>query len=57
MSGMTLGGMVEADRRLRTYELWMRRERKMIRDREAWTRYEQGFEEEIEARRRARKNA
>lgn len=56
MSGMTLGGMVEADRRLRTYELRMMRERRIARDREAWQSYEDGFEEEVEARRRARKS-
>ena len=31
MSGMTLGGMVEADRRLRAYEGLVRREKKRAR--------------------------
>ena len=47
MSGMTLGGMLEAERRLRAYELesWRRRrmrevEERVRRDEEVWERWE-----------------
>ena len=44
MSGMTLGGMIEADRRVREYERLVRRRRKEERGREVgegvWRRWE-----------------
>ncbi|MCJ1292981.1 hypothetical protein MMC34_004534 [Xylographa carneopallida] len=46
MSGMTLGGMVEADRRLREYEALVRRRRRVERDEAVWRRYETLLEEE-----------
>jgi hypothetical protein len=49
-----MGGMVEADRRLRLYEALVRRQRRIARDREAWQRYEEGFEEEVKARKAGR---
>ncbi|KAK4981970.1 hypothetical protein LTR66_009569 [Elasticomyces elasticus] len=44
MSGMTLGSMIEADRRLRAHEVMVRRHRRIARDAEVWRRYEQDFE-------------
>ena len=41
MSGMVLGGMIEADARLRQYEHQMRMQRRLIRERAKWDRYEQ----------------
>lgn len=40
MSGMTLGGMVEADRRVREYEGVVRRRKRVERDQEVWRRWE-----------------
>lgn len=40
MSGMTLGGMIEADRRLREYEGWVRKRKRVERDQEVWRRWE-----------------
>lgn len=37
--------MIEADRRLREYEMRVRRDRKLARDAAVWRRYEQEFEE------------
>ncbi|MCJ1393805.1 hypothetical protein MMC18_006681 [Xylographa bjoerkii] len=51
MAGMTLGGMVEADRRLREYERVVRRRKKSERDEAVWRRYEALLEEEAVARR------
>jgi hypothetical protein len=45
MSGMIMGGMIGADRSIRDYEARVRFEQKMIRDRVAWERYENEFEE------------
>lgn len=39
MSGMTIGSMIEADRRLRTHELAMRNRKRMKRDAEVWRLY------------------
>jgi hypothetical protein len=44
MSGMILGGMIEADHRIRTYELMVRRQKQLARDMEVWRRYEEEFE-------------
>ncbi len=41
MSGMTIGSMIEADRRLRTYELSMRMHKRLARDAEVGRRYEE----------------
>ncbi len=44
MSGMTVGSMIEADRRLREYEGTVRREKRLARDAGVWDRYEREFE-------------
>lgn len=44
MSGMTLGSMIEADRRLREHEVGVRQARKIQRDAAVWRRYEEEFE-------------
>lgn len=44
MSGMTLGSMIEADRRLRQHEVEVRKAKKVARDAEVWRRYEMEFE-------------
>lgn len=44
MSGMTLGSMVEADKRLRAHEVQVRRQRKLAKDAEVWRWYEEDFE-------------
>lgn len=46
---MTLGGMVEADRRLRAYEFHARREKKRQNDEEVWKHWE-GMVEQQERR-------
>jgi hypothetical protein len=43
MSGMTIGGCLEADRRVRDYERSYRHRRKLKRDAEVWRRYEQQY--------------
>jgi len=43
MSGMTIGGCLEADRRVRDYERSYRRIRKAKKDAEVWQRYEQQY--------------
>ncbi|KAI9811002.1 MAG: hypothetical protein M1827_005734 [Pycnora praestabilis] len=40
MSGMTVGSMIEADRRLRDYEVIVRRNKRLARDQAVWDRYE-----------------
>ena len=40
LSGMTLGGMIGADRRLREYEFMMQRAKKMRADEEVWKQWE-----------------
>ncbi|KAL9601872.1 MAG: hypothetical protein Q9219_002224 [cf. Caloplaca sp. 3 TL-2023] len=40
MSGMTLGGWIEADRRLRSYEFWRLRERRREHDEKVWRQWE-----------------
>ena len=41
MSGMVLGGMIEADWRLRQYEYQMRQQRRWHREKARWERYEE----------------
>lgn len=41
---MTLGGIIEADRRLIAHEKMMRRHHRRKRDAEIWRRYEEDFE-------------
>lgn len=41
MSGMVFGGMIDADRRLREYEQKMRIQRRLMRERAKWQRYEE----------------
>ena len=43
---MTLGGMIEADRRVREYEFMMRRAKKRQADEAVWKRWEGLVEEE-----------
>lgn len=43
MSGMTIGSMIEADRRLRTHEAAVRNHKKIARDAEVWRRYEEDY--------------
>ncbi|KAG6039330.1 hypothetical protein E4U41_002904 [Claviceps citrina] len=43
MSGMVLGGMIEADWRLRQYEYQMRMQRRWMREKAKWQRYEEEF--------------
>lgn len=47
MSGMVMGGMLEADKRLREYEAKIRIQRKMAIDRAAWERYEKQYQEPV----------
>ena len=46
MSGMMLGGWLEADRRVRTYEFAARRERKRLSDEAVWRHWESMMQEE-----------
>lgn len=46
MSGMTVGSMIEADRRIRDFESRARRMRRFKRDQEVWKRYEKDFEDD-----------
>ncbi|KAK5111257.1 hypothetical protein LTR62_005285 [Meristemomyces frigidus] len=43
MSGMTIGSMIEADKRLREHEVVVRRQKVMRRDAEVWRRYESDY--------------
>lgn len=43
MSGMVVGGMIEADHRLRLYEYQMRMQRRVQREQAKWQRYENEF--------------
>lgn len=45
MSGMILGGYLEADKRFVAYGHQMRYRKSLARDAETWRRYEQDFEE------------
>ena len=40
LSGMTFGGMIEADRRLRAHEFNVRREKKRRNDEAVWRQWE-----------------
>lgn len=44
MSGMTFGGMIEADRRLRVHEALVRRNNKIQKDAAVWRSYENELE-------------
>lgn len=43
MSAMTLGSMIEADRRLRQHEGMVRAQKKMARDQAVWRRYQDDY--------------
>lgn len=45
MSGMILGSMIEADKRMIAYEHMVRHQKRMARDMEVWRRYEEEYEE------------
>ena len=47
MSGMTVGSMIEADRRLREFEVTVRRNKKLARDAAVWERYERLYEQNV----------
>lgn len=44
MSGMILGSMIEADKRMIAYEHHVRHQKRVQRDMEVWRRYEEDFE-------------
>ena len=44
MSGMILGSMIEADKRMIAYEHHVRHQKRMARDMEVWRRYEEDYE-------------
>jgi hypothetical protein len=44
MSGMILGSMIEADKRMIAYEHRIRHQKRLARDMEVWRRYEEDFE-------------
>ncbi|KAK6065459.1 hypothetical protein SCUP515_11175 [Seiridium cupressi] len=46
MSGMILGGMLEADGAVRQYEARLRMQKRIARDRAMWETFEKEFEEE-----------
>ncbi|KAH8600930.1 hypothetical protein B0O99DRAFT_681788 [Bisporella sp. PMI_857] len=46
MSGMIMGACLEADHRIREYEAKVRMQKRLMRDRAVWERYEQEFAEE-----------
>ena len=50
MSGMTAGSIIEADQRLRDHGAWQRRAKKVARDAEVWRRYEQEYEQVVQAK-------
>jgi hypothetical protein len=56
MSGMTIGGMLEADQRLRIYEVMMRKRKREARDAELLRQYELEYEEIADAEERREKN-
>ncbi|KAI4289122.1 MAG: hypothetical protein L6R35_001618 [Caloplaca aegaea] len=51
MSGMTLGGWIEADRRLRGYEFWRLAEARRKRDEDVWREWERMVGEEKQGER------
>lgn len=44
MSGMILGSMIEADKRMVAYEHMVRHQKRLARDMEVWRRYEDEYE-------------
>lgn len=44
MSGMCIGSMMEADQRMRLYEMQVRRQKRLQRDTEVWRRYEAEYQ-------------
>jgi hypothetical protein len=46
MSGMILGGMLEADGAVRQYEARVRMQKRFAKDRAMWETFEKEFEEE-----------
>lgn len=45
LTGMIMGACLEADHRIRQYEAKVRMQKRMVRDRAVWERYEQEFDE------------
>ncbi|KAM3071942.1 hypothetical protein ACMFMF_007339 [Clarireedia jacksonii] len=45
MGFMVLGSSIEADRRIRQYEAKVRMEKRMMRDRAVWDKYEESYEQ------------
>jgi hypothetical protein len=45
MGFMVLGSSIEADRRIRLYEAKVRMEKRMMRDRAVWDKYENSYEQ------------
>lgn len=45
LEGMITGACLEADRRIRDYQVRIRMQKRIMRDRAAWERYEQEFDE------------
>lgn len=46
MSGMIMGGMLEADRHLRAHEARVRVQKRLNIDKATWEKYEQDYEKE-----------
>jgi len=46
MSGMVLGGMLEADSRIREYEAAMRMRRRLMREQAMWQSFEEQYGKE-----------
>jgi hypothetical protein len=46
MSGMVLGGMIEADSRIREYEASMRMRRRLMREQAMWQSFEEKYGKE-----------
>jgi hypothetical protein len=44
MSGMIVGSMIEADKRMISYEQHVRHQKRLKRDMEVWRRYEEEYE-------------
>ena len=49
MSFMVLGSMMEADRRLREHEIFVRNQKKVLRDAEVWRRYEEDYSQQSQS--------
>jgi hypothetical protein len=50
MEGMIMGACLEADHRIREYEARVRMQKRLMRDRAVWEKYEQEFEQAPEQR-------